>query len=161
MQLYQDVLAKIRGTVNGWAKQIKQNNPKTKKYIDYADTPAGGQILSTSWFPVFEKGRGKRKSNTRSAPDETINGVSLSAFEARLYKWMQRTTGFKKKTPKGKANEAKGLRYLINKKGNKLYRQGGRKDVYSNVITDKAIKQLLSEVGDIAIKSDINDLLPK
>lgn len=146
------VIKIIQSFVKTIYDNIGKNEPKVKKYMDYIKTNYGAKILTTSWFFTFEKGRGKRKSTQRSQPDETISGQKLSAFEARLYRWMEKRGKLTAKTPKGKINQAKSLRYFINKRGTRLYRSGGKKTVYSNEINEKALNELNEQIGDEAVK---------
>ncbi len=139
---------------------IGKNEPKVKKYMDYIKTNYGAKILTTSWFFTFEKGRGARKTNnTEPAKDKRFS----SAFEERLYEWMRKRGKFKSKTVKGQINEAKSLRYFINKRGTRLYRSGGKKTVYSNEINEKALNELNEQIGDEAVKivTEIVDELKK
>lgn len=47
----------------------------------------------------------------------------------------------------------------INKKGTKLWRDGGRQDVFSNVITDRAIDKLSRTVLDVVAEAYLKDFL--
>lgn len=56
-----------------------------------------------------------------------------------------------------------GISKAIAKNGTKLFKQGGRKDIYSNVITDEAINDILKGIADDfqdesfeEVKKDIN-----
>lgn len=98
------------------------------------------KALVPYWFPVFQKGRGVRKSNV------------YQEFDLRIYEWMQKKGIFKSKTEQGKRNEAKGLAWYINKYGNKHFRSGKFIDVYNSLIPKYAEKA--AEVyGDWALKT--------
>lgn len=109
-----------------------------KKLVNKEVDQVSAKAVVPYWFPVFEKGRGVRKSNV------------YQEFDKRIYEWMQKKNLFKSKTEKGKINEAKSLAWYINKYGNKHFRSKQFIDVYTNLIpkyADKAAKKY----GDWAV----------
>lgn len=155
MSIVADALHSIHEFVKNIERDIVRNNRKTKNYMDYEADDKGARIKVPFWFPTFETGRGKRKSTT---PTPATDKRFKTGFSQRLYEWMKRNSKFKTFTERGKINEAEGLRWWINKHGTKLFRKGGRKDIFSNVITDKRMKQLTDKLGSIIIddiKSEI------
>jgi len=109
-----------------------------KKLVVKEVDEKGARALVPEWFPVFQKGRGVRKSNV------------YQEFDLRIYEWMQKKNLFKAKTEQGKRNEAKSLAWYINKYGNKHFRSGQFIDVYQSLIPKYATKA--AEIyGDWAI----------
>lgn len=135
------------------ADEIGKKKPGTKKHMVVRNKPDGAVIYVPEWFPVFEHGRGPRKNSTLSTPAPPA--PFKSAFEYNLYRWM-RTRGMLKGTPTQQANQAKGLRYLINKKGNKLYQQTNNGsnpiDVYTTII-EKTVKELTQTIASVQVKA--------
>lgn len=61
------------------------------------------------------------------------------------------------------ANATKGLAWAISKniakKGTKLFQKGGRKDIFSNVITDAKVRDIESKIADIAANATANSII--
>ena len=148
----------IQQAVQKAADDIGKKKPATKKYMVVRNKPDGAVIYVPEWFPVFEHGRGKRKSTQWSEPQPPA--PFKGAFEYNLYRWM-RQRGMLKGTPKQQANQAKGLRYLINKKGNKLYKQTNNGanpiDIYTTIIDDM-VKDVTSNIASLQVKA-ISDII--
>ena len=129
----------IRGFFENWSKQINSNlsgaghrNTKVEVYA----TDNRIELLGPVYIFTTETGRGPRKS---SKP---------FYFLANLYEYMQKRNMFHSKTEDGKISEARGLRWYINKYGTELYKKGGRKDIFSNVLTESEINKMVKAVSD-------------
>lgn len=132
-------------------EQIKSNVPKvtgkSAQSVGYEVVVDGSivslQISAKKFFRVVETGRkptpGKKPS--RAMIDNITEWLQALGKEESLA-WAIATS--------------------INQKGTKLYRDGGRQDVFSNVLSDRAITNLEKSVLDIVaaavLKQYIEDL---
>ena len=129
----------------------KPLSPSVRQLMVVEANEFSGKVLVPEWFPVFQKGRGPRKTNKT-----TFDNRGLSLFAQALYAWMAKNNRFRSRTEKGKINEAKSLAWYINKYGNKHFRSGQYIDIYDTLI--KELKQnVVKEFGNFAMKitSDI------
>jgi hypothetical protein len=60
-------------------------------------------------------------------------------FVANIKKWME---------AKGKSGSAYGIAQAIHKKGSKLFREGGRTDIVSNVVGESFVQSISKEILD-------------
>lgn len=139
-------------------REIVQKTPKVKRFLEPVKTILGGKILVPYWFPVFEYGRGKRKSTKTSEPSATVGGEELSAFEYNLYQWMKKK-GKLTGTIKHQINQVRSLRWYMNKHGNEQYRKGIYKDVYDSILSDDEIDKVVSKVANQAAAAVFSDFL--
>lgn len=116
-------------------EQIRQNlsntgttaTGKTAQSLRYEVTQEGTKatlkIVGKPYFAVVETGR-KATPNKKPSPD----------FVANIKEWLQ---------ARGKdTRPAYAIALTINKKGSKLFRDGGRQDIYSNVINQNLIDKI-------------------
>lgn len=102
--------------------------------FEIIETDSSAGILVPYWLPVFERGRGPRKSNQ----DHGLVYI--------IYDWMQRHNLFRSVTAKGKFNEAKSLTWYINKYGNKHFRSRAFIDIYTTE-RQKTIQKIDQKYG--------------
>lgn len=157
-----DVKSILLSALSSAKEQIQRNladtgtnaSGKTSQSLAVAVTDSSGVLSGRFAFGTVETGRKE--------------GKVPSGFHDIIYQWMQ---------DKGVHAEARGRRsqesadmsmaYLIARKiareGSKLYREGGRKDIYSNVlpITIERVSKELTNVYIININSIIDDNLNK
>jgi len=135
------------------AKRIKQKKPATGKYMSVEKKSTGASIIVPFWFPVFEHGRGRRKSNEPSKPQPPK--PFDTAFEYNLYRWM-RSRGMLTGTAKQQERKVKGMRYLINKNGTELYRKTNNGtnpiDVYKGIIQEET-ETIKKSVTNVVVNS--------
>ena len=110
------------------------------------------KVTGRPYFKTVETGRGPYKQG------------GYQEFDQRLEEWME-ARGFEKKTTKKGINyyligdqwmSGKSLAYLINKQGDKKYREGGI-DVYSSDV-NRLVEQLKSDLATY-LKQEITDLI--
>lgn len=155
-----DVKSILLSALSSAKEQIQRNladtgtnaSGKTSQSLAVAVTDTSGELSGRFAFGTVETGR--------------KGGKVPSGFRDIIYQWMQ---------DKGVHAEAQGRRsqesadrsmaYLIARKiareGSKLYREGGRKDIYSNVlpITIERVSTELTNEYIININSIIDDNL--
>lgn len=137
-----EILQTIRKYLNEWEEEIIRNHEragqvasgKTKDSIQVKMREDGGSLVGASYIYVLEKGRGKSKKSQGGVLKNNIKNWILA----------------KGITPSGKVS-LDDLAYLITRKihedGTQLWRNGGRSDIYSNVITRESIKKMIKEIG--------------
>ena len=137
-----EILQTIRKYLNEWKEEIIRNHEragqvasgKTKDSIQVKMREDGGSLVGASYIYVLEKGRGKSKKSQGGVLKNNIKSWILA----------------KGITPDGKV-KLDDLAYLITRKiheeGTQLFKNGGRTDIYSNVITRENIKKMIKEIG--------------
>lgn len=129
-------------------EQIRSNTPKvtgkTERSLAYEVTQEGStftlQITAKKYFRVVETGR-------KPTPDKKPSKAMIE----NISEWL---------TALGKEQSlAWAIATSINKKGTKLYRDGGREDVFSNVLSNRAIDKLTRDAQDIIAEHYLNDFL--
>lgn len=133
--LKQQIITNMRN-----ANEVASGN--TIKSMHVTASQDGGTLFGRSPFGTLETGR--------KAGRVPYN------FQAIIYQWMQdkgihgpampyKTKGQHKYDPqkRGDLSLASAIAYTIKTKGTKLHRQGGRSDIYSNVIPDT-----IKRIGD-------------
>ena len=135
-----------------WNDQIKENikssgqqaTGKTASSFMVVMNDSGGKIEANRFYKVLETGRKPGKMPPPSA----------------LYDWLQ--VRFPSVFMTSKGNEVQSLAYIIarkiGKEGSALFRAGGRKDIYSNVLTDSEIEKLTVEIGDNVFTDVYNNI---
>lgn len=115
-------------------EQIRQNlsstgtnaTGKTAQSLRYEVTNEGTKatlkVVGKPFFAVVETGRKPTPSYKPS-----------KAFVASIQEWMN---------AKGKTGSAYAIAQSIHKKGSKLFRDGGRSDIYSNVINQNLVDKI-------------------
>ena len=133
-----EILQTIRKYLNEWKEEIIRNHEragqvasgKTKDSIQVKMREDGGSLVGASYIYVLEKGRGKSKKSQGGVLKNNIKSWILA----------------KGITPDGKV-KLDDLAYLITRKiheeGTQLFKNGGRTDIYSNVITRENIKKMI------------------
>lgn len=109
-----------------------------KRLVSKEVNEVSAKAVAPYWFPVFQYGRGVRKTNSTEWVE--IAGVPMSTFQRAIYEWMTKKSLFTSKTERGRLNEAKGLAWYINKYGNAHFRSGKFIDVYEGLIKKYAQK---------------------
>lgn len=141
-KLKQQIVANLK-------RQGTDISPKTEAKINIVVTTFSGAIYVPFWFPVFEKGRGPRKSTQNYELWKIIKawGIKKGIIQAGP----------------GADAKAKSLTWWINKHGTKLYRTKGYRDIYNTLIIDFAsdIMQQLSMSFMYQVSSEINKSINK
>lgn len=148
--MHADIISILNQYGNSTIEQIKQNlagtgtnaSGKTAQSLHYQVTNEGTRatlkILGKPYFMVVETGR-------KPTPDKKPS----KDFVRNIKDWLQFTTG--------DTRPAYAIAMSINKKGTKLYQDGGRKDIVSNVInqnlTDKISLDLLNKFAEQVMSS--------
>ena len=118
-----DITPELRQFVDTIAtRNTYHGNRISKSLMDMIEIEVredGAGVLAPYWFPVFEHGRGPRKSNK----DHEL--------WKKIYQWMRKRNMFKSKTEAGRINEAKGLTWYINKYGWQQFRSKVFVDIYT------------------------------
>lgn len=139
----------IREYVNRWQSEIVANILKSgqkatgeiSESFEAIDTPTGAKIEAAKFYKVLETGRKPGKM-----PPPTS-----------LYKWIE--ARYLSDTIK-KESLAYVIARRIGKEGTLLYMLGGRKDIFSNVLSDKNINSLVDAIG-FKVQLDIVNNLNK
>jgi hypothetical protein len=130
-----DILRILNGYGASTVEQIRQNlsstgtsaTGKTARSLRYEVTQEGTKatlkVIGKPFFAVVETGR-KATPNKKPSPD----------FVANIKEWLQ-ARGMETKP-------AYAIALSINKKGSKLFRDGGRQDIYSNVINQNLVDKI-------------------
>lgn len=125
---------------------------KTKDKIEVTSSELGGSILVPLWFPVFEKGRGPRRSTKKASPIELWKII---------YEWMEKRNMFKSTNINSRKWEAKHMTWYINKYGTKLFRSQTIRNIYSSkidvfaaVIIEELSKHYIT-IFELQIKSEL------
>jgi phage/plasmid primase-like uncharacterized protein len=140
-----EVIRILNGYGASTVEQIRQNlsstgtnaTGKSAQSLKYSVTSEGTKatlmVVGKPFFAVVETGRKPTPSYKPSV-----------AFVKSIQEWMD---------AKGKTGSAYAIAQSIHKKGTKLFRDGGRSDIYSNVInqnlTDKISLDLLNQFAKI------------
>lgn len=144
------VLQILTNTGQSLTEQIRNNTPKvtgkTAQSLGYEVRATRDEatltITAKPFFRVVETGRGPTRTNYEKGEKTLVEAIK---------EWL---------SAQGKEQ---GLAYAIaksiHKKGTKLYQQGGRKDVFSNVLTDRAIANMEKSVFDALADFYLNDFL--
>jgi hypothetical protein len=120
-------------------------SPSVMKLVFVEMRKNGGGVVAPYWFGVTQRGRGVRKSNVDHG---LVN---------KIYGWMERHHMFTAKTPEGRASEARGLTWYINKYGNAHFRSGQFIDVYKSA-REQCVRDVEAEYA-IAIDKITQDIL--
>lgn len=130
-----EIIKLLEGYGNSTVDQIKQNlssagknaTGKTSTSLRYSVTDNGTKatlrVIGKPFFAVVETGR--KPTPQYKKPSEE--------FVASIKEWMD---------AKGKTGSAYGIAKSIHAKGTKLFRDGGRKDIYSNVINQNLVDKI-------------------
>lgn len=130
----------ILQTLNQWRQQIQSNlqstgtnaSGETSKSLEVVQESNGDitKLVGRGYFGVVETGR---KPGKRPPQSKILEWVNIK-FPSIVNEYQKR-----------------GLAYIIAKRigetGSKLYRDGCRNDIYSNVITDENIKKLMERIA--------------
>lgn len=128
-------LSIIKDFLESCKKQIEKNHHaagqkvtgKTINSLEVVMNEKGGALMAWKFFDIVETGR---------KPGKVPYG-----FAALIMKWAK---------DKG-LNVDNSFGYFVAKKireeGSSLYRQGGRKDIFSNVLSDENTDKLQDEIG--------------
>lgn len=152
----------IESTLNKIVSEISSNldstgttaSGRTKKSLEVVMRDNGGQILGRSYFQGVEKGRpgGRVPYNFRDIIKQWIIDKGLSV---RMIPYLT-DRPHKYSVEERSLNIMAGyIAHTIRERGTRLYRDGGREDIYTNVI-DSALDSLMRQVS-IIITEDIRD----
>jgi hypothetical protein len=132
-------------------QQIKENTPKvtgeTARSLGYEVSAENNTVTLTisakKFFKVVETGRGPTKGGASSEGPSLVENIK---------KWLR---------AKGESNlgMAYGIAKRIHEKGTLLYQQGGRQDVFSNVLTDRNIQKIEKSVLDAMAEYYLNEFI--
>lgn len=141
-----DIIRILNGYGASTIEQIRSNlsstgtsaTGKTAQSLKYTVTQEGTKatlkVTGKPYFKVVETGRKPTPEYTKPSED----------FVQSIKDWMN---------AKGKTGSAYGIAKSIHKHGTKLFRDGGREDIYSNVINqnlnDKISADLLDQFSQI------------
>lgn len=96
------------------------------------------QVTAPSYVYVLETGRKPRESTKNSD------------LKSKILTWVKaKSIKFDGLTQEQTANS---ITYLINKRGTKLFRQGGRDDIITPALSDERIEKVLKEIADLQTK---------
>lgn len=148
-----DVLSILSQQGNQIVAQIQQNlaatgtnaTGKTSRSIHFEVKDEGFKqtlrVLGKPYLFVVETGRKPTPQYTKPSKE----------FVASIKEWAD---------TKNKGQFAYGIALSIHQKGTKLFRDGGRKDIISNVVneqlTEKISKDILSKFADSYLKNAVN-----
>lgn len=141
-----EIIAILNSYGSSTVEKIRQNlastgtnaSNKTSQSLRYTVTTEGTKatlkVIGKPYFAVVETGR-------KPTPDKKPS----KEFVRNIKDWLQFTSG--------DTRPAYAIAMNINKHGSKLFRKGGRKDIYSNVInqnlTDKVSFDLLNKFSEL------------
>lgn len=148
-----DVIRILNGYGASTVEQIRSNlqstgtnaTGKTSQSLKYTVTQEGTKatlkVIGKPYFAVVETGR--KPTPQYEKPSEE--------FVQSIKDWMN---------AKGKTGSAYGIAKYIHAKGTKLFRDGGREDIYSNVInqnlSDKISADLLDQFSKIFLTNIVH-----
>lgn len=117
-------VAKIRENLSNTGTTATGKTASSLRYeVTQEGTKATLKVIGKPFFAVVETGR-KPTPEKKPSPD----------FVANIREWLQ---------ARGKETRpAYGIAVSINKKGTKLFRDGGRQDIYSNVINQNLVDKI-------------------
>lgn len=110
---------------------------KTGEEFEVNMTANGGKLLGANYVYVLEQGRGETKKN------------GSGAVRRNIKEWIVAKGVFDYLGEKELDSLAWAISKTIHKIGTKLFREGGRKDIYSNVITESAINELVNKIAAV------------
>lgn len=116
-----------------------------ERRLEERGTAYVGQILGRKYFGTLETGRGPYAGG-KADPE---------GFNARLIEWMK-ARGFQCRDEEEYRRMANWLRWRINRFGTRLYRQGGRKDIFTPAV-DAAAEFLQQELSAL-YRAELEDL---
>ena len=135
--IFREFIDRIRNATTYYGNRMPES---VMRMVEIEIRSNGGGVLAPFWFGVFQRGRGKRKSNKDSG------------LWKRIFAWMARRNMFRSVTQKGRENEAKSMTWYINKYGNKQFRTQTFIDVYDSAreeCIDKINQQYSLEIDKI------------
>ena len=100
------------------------------------------QVTAPEYIYVLEDGRGPRKSS------------QTSDFNSKLEKWVIKR-GIHLSMNKTVEQTTRSLQYLINKRGTKLYREGGRKDIITPIFAEERFEKLTKDIAEVQFNKTI------
>lgn len=143
----QSVVNDIRGNLSSSGSNA---TGKTSTSVQYSVSEDGTKttlfVYGRPFIFTVETGRGPRKS-TRS--------YNLAS---NILEWLETTGKVSGLSQIQKESKAKSLTWFINKFGTKLYRQGGRKDIISNVVTPTLFDKITDDVMDQLAKAYMDEV---
>lgn len=141
--LTQEISAIIQKTLEKWKDEIVGNyeksgektTGKTGEEFEVKMYENGGRLLGASYVYVLESGRGE----TKKGGDGSVRN--------RIKKWIKDKGVFNYSNEKELESLSWAISKMIHKEGTQLFREGGRDDIYSNVLTENAIDDLLNRIA--------------
>lgn len=141
-----DVLKILDKAGEGIVKSIKEHIPnatgKTARSIEYIAEARGEKykliVLGREYLMALETGR--KPKGDKPSPSMVKN----------IQEWMD---------AKGMEGSAYGIARYINKHGSKLYREGGRRDVITNVVNESLIDRISKDVLDALAQHTLNQIV--
>ena len=109
-------------------------------------TPDRVQVSGPSYVYTLEDGRGPRRGTTKSE------------FPSKLRTWLIKRGNYKNF---GNTIEqaTRSLQFLINKRGTKLWREGGRKDILTPVVDDpRRYERLTKDIAEAQLNKTISEI---
>lgn len=110
---------------------------RTARSLRWAASGGKGELRGAAWFGTLEKGRGPWRG-----------GRENPQFLKNLTDWI-RARGMQFRTEQELIRFAKYLKWKINKSGSRLYRLGGRKDIYTpafNLFADRLRQRVAGQI---------------
>lgn len=144
------IIQALTGYGQSFTEQIKANTPKvtgkTANSVGYEVRALRDEatltITAKPFFKVVETGRGPTRADYQKGERPLIEAIK---------EWV-----------KAKGME-EGLAYAItksiHKKGTKLYQEGGRQDVFSNVLSERAIQKMEKSLYDLLAEHYLDDYI--
>lgn len=101
------------------------------------------RISGSPWFFTLETGRKPTKPNAKKGDPTLIE---------KIKRWV---------LVKGIDISPYAITKKIHNKGTKLYRQGGRKDIFSNVITEEKVRDIQDQIANITLKATADGIIER
>lgn len=161
-----DIRALVLETLERIKQRIDENitstgtraSGKTQESLQVIPGTLGGRLIGRSPFGTLETGRkpGKVPGNFRDIIRQWILDKGLAVVPI-AYKRKQTSSWQPKYSPyeRGLQQMAGAIAYTIRNKGTRLYRDGGRRDIYTNVIDEELdrLRNLLNEkLGQLVVE---------
>ena len=127
----QDNLASTRTDATG------KTSKSLKSLVDSVIGKITLVVKGRGFFKVVETGRGPRKSTSRSD------------FFNNFLEWMSVRGVGNELDARKRMGLARFLIWKINKEGSALFKKGGRKDIFSNVITEGRIQKIREHIKSL------------
>lgn len=149
----------IEKVISNHIRAGQKASGRTMQSIRKNITDEGGVVFARAYFGVLETGRkpGSVPKNFRSVilqwmRDKGINAEPIPYIRKPSSKWQPKYSP----QERGDLSLAGAIAYRIRKEGTRLYRNGGRDDIYSNEI-QKTVGSILDRIITV-FKKDVESI---